>query len=110
MTTVTNTSKDRGTQAVAWTYLRMLIVGLCLTGITIIVASWFNKFYPLSEMYKTMFEYSGYVCWVTSLGDKGLTLLTWGGTRAERLDRRLAQLVSLLGVFAFVFSRELKPM
>ena len=111
MTTVTNINKDRRTQQVAWTYLKMLLVGISLTGLAIIAASYLNKLCPLSEACKTIFEYFGYVCWVTSLGESGLSLLTWGGkSRAEVLDRRLAQIISLLGVFAFVFSRELKPM
>ena len=109
-TIATDTEKGHRVRQVVWSYFKMLMLGVGLTWLAIMLASYLNEFHPLLERYKTIFEYFGYVCWVTSLGENGLALLTWGRkSRAERFDKRMAQIVSLLGVFAFVFARELKP-
>ena len=89
-------------------YLKMFFTGFGLILIAAIIAACFNKYYPLSEICKNCFEYLGYLCWVTSLGENELSLLTWSQqSPAELLDRKLAKISSLIGVFAFVFGREL---
>ncbi len=89
-------------------YLKMFCTGLGVILAAAIVAACFNKYYPLPEIYKNCFEYLGYLCWVTSLGGNGLALLTWTKkSPAELLDQKLTQIISLAGIFAFVFAREL---
>jgi hypothetical protein len=85
-----------------------VFTGLGLILIAAITAACFNKYYPLPEICKNGFEYLGYLCWVTSLGENGLTLLIWTQrSPAELLDRNLAKISYLIGVFTFVFGREL---
>lgn len=106
MTTLTESTCKR--KAVLGSYLKMLFTGVILTLAAIVTAKFFNKYYPLPEICKNYLEYLGYVAWVTSLGGNGLAFLTWTQkSPAELLDQRLAQISSLIGVFTFVFAREL---
>ncbi len=105
MTTITeNTCKKK----VLSSYLKMFFTGLGIILIAALTAAYFNKYHPLRATYKNCFEYLGYLCWVISLGENGLNILTWSQrSPAESLDQNLAKISSLIGVFAFVFSREL---
>jgi hypothetical protein len=96
---------------VIFSYMRMLLCGIGIVFLAILIAHILNIFYPLPYIYVKICEYSGYACWVSSLGMRGWDIQTWNGnTPPEQLNKNLAKLFSITGAFAFVFARELHPL
>jgi hypothetical protein len=91
-------------------FIRMFAFGVGIVLTAVIVAYTFNKAYPLPIICVRGCEYLGYVCWASTLGMRGWDIQTWIGTTApERLNQSLAKILALVGIFAFVLSRELVP-
>lgn len=91
-------------------YIKMLLYGLGTTLIAILSAHLFNAFYPWTQMTIKILEYTGYMCWSSTLGMLGWEIQTWSGnSRAERLNQKLAKIFSMIGIFVFVMARELVP-
>jgi len=94
---------------VKMSYAKMLF---CSSGIVLfasMLANLLNTFYPLASMWTTFLEYTGYVCWGSTLGSLGTKILTWGCGESpeEILDQRLSMVLSMVGIFAFVMARAL---
>lgn len=92
-------------------YIKMLFYGLGTTIIAIIAARLFNDFFPWTQMAIKLLEYTGYMCWSSTLGMLGWEIQTLdGNSPAERLNQLLAKIFSMIGIFVFVMSRELLPL
>lgn len=89
-------------------YIKMLFYGVGTTLIAVIAAHVLNAFYPWTQTSIKLLEYTGYICWSSTLGMLGWEIQTWDGdSPAERLNQQLAKVFSMLGIFVFVMSREL---
>ena len=95
-----------GVQRVVASYTTMLIYGVVLTLMASFMAWLCNTFFPLDSIWVRFLEYVGYICWAATLGTLGPQ--AWGGsTLAEKMDKKLANVLSLVGIFSFVMAREL---
>lgn len=94
---------------VIYSYLDMAHCSLVVLGIARAASSAFNDLLPLHVNFIMSFEYLGYFCWVTALGNSGYKIMTWsqGETPQERLDDGISKALSLIGVFSFIFAKEL---
>jgi hypothetical protein len=90
-------------------YFNMAIQGIIVIGLAKAIAVFCNETSPFSYEWQAGFEYLGYLCWVTALGALGTKILTWsqGETPKEQLDEAIGMALSLIGVFSFVFAKEL---
>jgi hypothetical protein len=96
-------------QRVFHSYTFMLICGVIITLLASSAAWGFNQFCPLSSVWVRALEYIGYICWAATLGTLGP--YAWAGnTSAEQVDKKLANILSLVGIFAFVMAKELEPL
>ncbi|SRR5581483_2108670 len=96
---------------IIFSYGSMFLYGIATILVAALSAHVLNAFYPLPYIYIKICEYVGYASWASSLGMRGWDVQTWGGnTSPERLNKNLAKLFSIAGVFAFVLARELNPL
>jgi len=104
--TVNTRRSEEAVQKVVTSYMVMLVCGVLIT-MTASLAAWTcNSFYPLASIWVRFLEYTGYICWAATLGTLGP--YAWGNNRsAEKMDKKLANILSLVGIFAFVMAKEL---
>jgi hypothetical protein len=106
--TIDTQKSTEGVQQVFTSYMIMLLCGMFITFTAAIVAWSCNHFFPLTHPWIRFLEYVGYICWAATLGTLGPQ--AWSGNRsAERIDRKLVNILSLIGIFSFVMARELIP-
>jgi hypothetical protein len=97
-------------RTVTFSYLRMMLYST----FTVLSAVWISylvqQFYPLSMTSIVMLEYTGYVCWGTTLGAWGSKILSRAHQEspAEILDQKLTTFFSMFGIFVFTMSRALE--
>lgn len=97
-------------RAVVLSYVRMIFFGIGIILAAMVAARLVNGFYPVHKGYIKFCEYMGYLGWCSTLGSLGRSIQTFGGeSPPERLDDTLNNFFSILGVFFFVFARELIP-
>jgi|GEM_PF-5616799 len=107
--TVKTQRPAEGVQKVLLSYSIMLVYGILITLIAFFSAWICNHFYPLSCMSVRFLEYIGYICWAATLGTLGP--YDWrGNSFVEKIDRKLANILSLIGIFSFVMAKELVPL
>jgi hypothetical protein len=96
-------------QKVLSSYTVMFIYGVLITLMAAGAAWSFNHFYPLTYIWIRFLEYVGYISWAASLGTLGPQI--WGESSfVQKVDRQLANILSLVGIFSFVMARELVPL
>ena len=95
---------------VLYSYGRMTLLGVAIIILAVATASIFNAVFPLNKVYIKMCEYIGYVGWCSTLGTLGWEIHTRNGNSSpERLNKSLANVFAMIGIFAFVLARELIP-
>ncbi len=97
-------------KTVLFSYMRMFLYSIGIVVVAIVTAYTMNIFYPLPFVCIRICEYFGYVSWGSVLGALGWEIQTWeGNSSAERLNKNLTKILSIIGTFAFVLARELIP-
>jgi hypothetical protein len=87
-------------------YATMFVVSILVVGCALYVAHCFNKYFPLTKLWVSIFECAGYVFWGTALADP--KVVTWSKcTPPEVLYRRLQIFCSEMGIFVFVLAQAL---
>ncbi|MGC1879193.1 MAG: hypothetical protein WA347_06810 [Rhabdochlamydiaceae bacterium] len=96
---------------VIYSYLKWFLGAAFLAGLGSMAAYYANAFVPLSGFQIRIFQIFSLVLEVTSLGQCGYSIQTWGGTSlAEKLNQKLFAIVSSIGFFFIVFSFQLEAL
>jgi hypothetical protein len=107
---VKHLSEIENKKKVLYSYGRMTLLGIAIIFLAVLTASILNTAFPMPKVYIKVCEYIGYVGWSSTLGALGWEIHTRSGNSSpERLNKNLANLFAMVGIFAFVLARELIP-
>jgi len=104
-----NPAQKQEVKQVALSYLKWF-VGASLLAVLGTIGAWLlNVSFPLTGFQARFLQVFSCVLEVTSLGQCGYVIQTWGGASpAEKLNQKLFTMFSLLGFFLVIFSFQLE--
>lgn len=102
--------KDENTiRSIARSHLKMMLFSIITVLLALVISHLFNKYYPLSKSTIAFLEYSGYICWGTTLSSLGTKIPKKQDSSEALFDQILTTGFSMLGIFVFTMGSALKP-